>query len=79
VVQPRRRAAHGRGGHDQEHAVDAGRLNALRRRRLGPGVLGHWSRSISAVASARTGWHRFVCQSGAGSRGCIAGTRARSS
>jgi len=29
VVQPQRRAAHGRGGHDEEHAGDAGRLNAL--------------------------------------------------
>lgn len=29
VVQPHRRAAHGRGGHDEEHAGDAGRLNAL--------------------------------------------------
>jgi hypothetical protein len=29
VVQPQPRFAHGRGGHDEEHAGDAGRLNAL--------------------------------------------------
>jgi hypothetical protein len=29
VVQPQRRAAHGRGGHAEEHAGDAGRRNAL--------------------------------------------------
>jgi hypothetical protein len=29
VVQPQRRAAHGRGGHDEEHAGDAGRLNTV--------------------------------------------------
>jgi hypothetical protein len=35
VVQPQRRVAHGRNGHDEEHAGDAGRLNALGEERAG--------------------------------------------
>jgi hypothetical protein len=40
VVQPQRRAAHGRGGHDEEHAGDAGRLNALGEEARGEPLLG---------------------------------------
>jgi hypothetical protein len=48
VVQPQRRAAHGRGGHDEKHAGDAGRLNALGEDAWGP----HWQ----DTPSGRTAW-----------------------
>ena len=52
VVQPQRRAAHGRGGHDEEHAGDAGRLDALSEEALRKPLLGQEAWCIENISAA---------------------------
>jgi hypothetical protein len=56
VVQPQRRAAHGRGGHAEEHAGDAGQLNAVGEKAHGEPLRINGEHRRPAVRPGRARW-----------------------